>query len=167
MLQEYLDINAPILKAITSMGSDSATVSDGCRAWLEIKAHSEALKSQDIDTISSCPNIDIQSFKLTTKKRVADGVKDVHYLALFLDVRPSMREFVHKHHKKDLIGDASACTLGSTTAMQAATRAAQAMACAIPVEGKDVSAVSDALTKSFRIFMEVCHGPLDCCCRTH
>jgi hypothetical protein len=52
-LQEYEKINRPLLDCMTQMGSDSATVSDACQAWLTIERRYASLKPADLSRISS------------------------------------------------------------------------------------------------------------------
>ena len=79
-------------------------------------------------------------------------MQDAHYLALLLDSRPSMRAFVAK---LGLLGHSSDHTLGNTEAMHAAQRSLQAMACALPVEGKTEAEVANALCKALQIYLQV------------
>jgi hypothetical protein len=84
---------------------------------------------------------------------VTDGVKDVHFLALFLDPRPSMRILVRE---KGLLGHTTDFTLGNIDALKAAQRAWKDVARGVTVEGKATEQVSHALCKALLIFLEVC-----------
>jgi hypothetical protein len=83
------------------MGSNSACVSDAARTWLEFKEYVMNLDLKDVARITKHPRQDLETLKSMCSKRVADGVKDVHFLALFLDPRPSMQFFVRD---KGLLG---------------------------------------------------------------
>jgi hypothetical protein len=66
-------------------------------------------------------------------KRADDGLTVAHYLALFLDPRPSMRAFVHH---SGLLGSAADKILGSTEALNNARAALKSMSAAVHVTGK-------------------------------
>jgi hypothetical protein len=132
-VQEYLTINAPILRAITVMGSDSATLADAARSWLEIDAHFQSLEPCALTRLSCTPAQDLAQLQALSSKRVADGLKDPLYLALLLDPGPSHRAFVQS---SGVMGSAADHTLGNTTALAAAARALQTMSEAITVEGR-------------------------------
>ena len=146
-------INKPLLDFIVQMGSDSATISDAARAWLQIQQHFDSLtRGTHFRRISDTAAADIEQLQALCRKRVKDGMTDAHYLALLLNPRPSMRAFVSKHC---LLGSASDQTLGNTDAMQAAQRCLKDMATALPVEGKSNAEVGNALCKALQIYLQV------------
>jgi hypothetical protein len=89
-MQEYMQLNQPLLSFIVKMGSESACLSDAARSWLEIEDHFLGLLPEDISRLSLTPSGDVALLLTLCKKRVADGLKDPLYLALLLDPRPSM-----------------------------------------------------------------------------
>jgi hypothetical protein len=128
-MKEYMAINKPVLQYIVALGSDSALVSDAARAWLEIKQHYDQLPRNSLQRMSKdSPASDLAQLKALVNKRVDKSLTDGHYLALFLDPRPSMRKFV-KDSK--LAGDESDMTLGNTDALHRAKDALKAMAPAL------------------------------------
>lgn len=151
-MQEYEQVNRPLLDYMVQMGSESATVSDGCRAWLMIQEHIDALTAADLSRISSTPVADLLHLQSLISKRVTDGLTDAHYLALFLDTRPSMRKFVGR---SGLLGSADDHTVGNTEALQAAQFVLRDMASVITVEGKTAADVAAALCKALLIFLNV------------
>jgi hypothetical protein len=152
-LQEYLDINKPILELIVSMGSNSATPSDAARSWLLIQRHFEQLQASALSRISTTPKQDLATLRALVGKRVQDGLTDAHYLALFLDPRPSMRQFVRA---SGLLGNAQDLSVGNTNALKAAQVALKKLVPVVPVEGQSVQKVEHALCKSLLIYLEVC-----------
>jgi hypothetical protein len=90
IMQEYMQLNQPLLSFIVKMGSESACLSDAARSWLEIEEHFLGLLPEDISRLSLTPSGDVALLLTLCKKRVADGLKDPLYLALLLDPRPSM-----------------------------------------------------------------------------
>jgi hypothetical protein len=88
-VQQYLDINRPLLEFIVTMGADTALVSDAARAWLEIKDHYEGLNNKSVDRISKSGHLasDVADIKHHAMKRIDSGITGAHYLALFLDPR--------------------------------------------------------------------------------
>lgn len=159
-MQEYERINRPLLNFMVQMGSESATVSDGARAWLTVQKHCEALTRADLSRISSSPALDLAQLQGLITKRVSDGLKDAHYLALFMDPRPSMRKFVQE---SGLLGSAADHTIGNTEPLQAAQRALRDMACVITIEGKTTPEVAAALCKALLIFLNVRCPPSTMC----
>ena len=138
------------------MGSDSATVSDAARAWLQVQLHFDSLtRGVDFRRITDTATSDIQQIQALCRKRVKDGMTDAHYLALLLGARPSMRNFVSK---QGLLGSASDQTLGNTDTMKAAQRCLKNMASALPVEGKSNAEVGTAFCKGLQIYLEVSDG---------
>jgi hypothetical protein len=60
-VQEYERINRLVLDFMVHMGSESATVSDAERAWLQIQQHFNNLNSgTDFRRIASTPAADLQ-----------------------------------------------------------------------------------------------------------
>jgi hypothetical protein len=135
VLQEYMSINKPVLDFIVLLGSDTALVSDAGRALLEIKKHFDNLPNDSLRRISKeNPAADLAQLKALMQKRVEKSLTDAHYLALFLDPRPSIRKFVNDSR---LAGDAESLTLGNTPALHRAKAALQAMAPALSACRKD------------------------------
>lgn len=151
-MQEYEALNKPLTDFMTQMGSESATVSDAARAWLQIQIHFDNLTAADLSRISCTPAADLQQLQLLCKKRVQDGMQDAHFLALLLDPRPSMRAFVAK---ECILGKSADHTLGNTDAMHAAQRCLKAMASALPVENRTTAEVGNALCKALQIYLQV------------
>jgi hypothetical protein len=151
-VQEYEKINRPLLDCMTQMGSESATVSDACRAWLTIGQHYARLTPADLSRISSRSAADLTQLQALMATRVKDGLTDVHYLALLLDPRPSMRTFVES---SGLLGNPADQTMGNTPALQAAQNALRHMACAIDFDGKTKAEVGTALSKALLVFCNV------------
>jgi hypothetical protein len=153
-MQEYMQLNQPLLSFIVKMGSDSACLSDAARSWLEIEEQFVGLSPEDISRLSMTPSGDVALLLTLCTKRVADGLKDPLYLALLLDPRPSMVAFVHK---QGLLGDADNFTLGNTEAISAAKRAIMHIAEGVPIEGKTPREVGLALCKALHMYLGVRH----------
>jgi hypothetical protein len=157
-----MNLNKPVLEHIVKMGGDSATVSDAARAWLEIKAHYEGLSRNDMARISTTPAVSLTQVQASVAKRADDGLTDAHYLALFLDPRPSMRAFVQH---SGLLGSAADKTLGNTEALTKARAALKCMSAAAHVTGKSKDEVGKALSTALSIYLEVgCHAAVCCVC---
>ena len=63
-VQEYEKINKPLLNFMEQMGSDSATISDSARAWLEIQHHFDNLPpGTHLRRITSTPAADLQQLQ--------------------------------------------------------------------------------------------------------
>ena len=102
---------------MVQMGSNSATLSDSCRAWLTVDQHYQSLTPSDLSRISTNPAADLVSLQALMAKRVKDGLTDAHFLALLLDPKPSMRKYVED---AGLLGSAADHTIGNTPALRAA-----------------------------------------------
>jgi hypothetical protein len=138
------------------MGADTALVSDAARAWLEIKDHYEGLNNKSVDRISTSGYLasDVADIKHYAMKRINTGLTGAHFLALFLDPRPSMRAFVKQ---RKLAGDAGAKTLGNTEALHKAKEALQTMAPALEAgrKNKRDKEVVEAVYNALLIYLEV------------
>jgi hypothetical protein len=141
LVQEYMNLNKPVLVHIVKMGGDSATVSDAARAWLEIKAHYEGLSRNAMARISTTPAESLPQVQASVAKRAGDGLTEPHYLALFLDPRPSMHAVVQH---SGLLGSAADKTLGTTEAFNIARAALKSMSAAVHVTGKSKDEVGKA-----------------------
>jgi hypothetical protein len=125
LLQEYLDINRPVVEFMTKIGSDSATISDATHAWMEIKQHFNALTAHHFSRISVRPREDMKTVCEYLEDRICKGIEDVHWLALFLDPRPSMRAYVQA---KKLTGSSEEKTMGNTPELQRAQKSLKHLA---------------------------------------
>jgi hypothetical protein len=151
-MQEFLEINAPILKHIRALGADCASPSDACRAWLEIQDHFVQLTAKSLFRLSVSPQADLIQLQQQCAARVRYGLNDAHYLALLLDPRPGARAFVQKHK---LAGSRENNTLGQSPALDAAKKELQAMAPAVTVNGKTPAEVGKALFTALTVFLQV------------
>jgi hypothetical protein len=127
LLQEYLDINRPVVEFMTKIGSDSATISDGTHAWTEIKQHFNSMTVHHISRILIRPSEDMKSICEYLEDRICKGLEDVHWLALFLDPRPSMRAYVQA---KKLTGYSEKKSTGNTPELQCAQKSLKHLATA-------------------------------------
>jgi hypothetical protein len=150
LLQEYINLNTPVLDPIVKMSSDSACLSDAGHNWCEFKEHFAQLNTRKIRRISDMPRQDLATLQALAAKRVGDGLQDVLYLALLLDPHPSMRAFVKR---TGLLGTAADLSLGATDCIAAAVRAIKAIADGITVANKSSAEVGMALTKALQIFL--------------
>jgi hypothetical protein len=85
IMQEYRQLNKPILSFKVKMGFDSACPSDAARSWLEIDKYFVGLSSLDISRLSVTPSADIALLFTLCAKRVGDRLQDPLHLALLLD----------------------------------------------------------------------------------
>ena len=145
------------------MGSETATISDAARAWLEIQKHMDGLQRSALNRITNNAGTDLALLKSLWEDRLEKGLKDPHFLAIFLDPRPSMRQFVLR---MKLFGCEADKTLGNTPELQAAQRELKVMAKsgAIELDGKDSDAVGADLCTALLIYLEVwcSNRPKDC-----
>jgi hypothetical protein len=126
-LQEYLDINKPVLEHIVTLGSDTALASDAARAWIEIRQHYVSLNADSLQRMSKQSSAtDVAKLRNLALERVAKSLKGGgQLLALFLDPRPSMRKFVRD---SSLLGIPADLTLGNTEELKLAKEALRTMA---------------------------------------
>jgi hypothetical protein len=150
LLQEYINLNTPVLDPIVKMSSDSACLSYTGSNWCEIKEHSAQLNTRKIRRISDMPRQDLATLQALAAKRVGDGLQDVLYLALLLDPHPSMRAFVKR---TGLLGTAADLSLGAIDCIAAAVRSIKDIADGITVANKSSAEVGMALTKALQIFL--------------
>lgn len=105
-----MDLNKPILEHIVKMGSNSLTISDAVRASLQCMAHYEGLSVRR----SAIPVHRLQPIWRNYRRwrtSASRAVSRVHYLALVLDPRPSMRAFVQQF---GLVGSSAGKTVGNS-----------------------------------------------------
>jgi hypothetical protein len=89
--------------------------------------------------------------KALAHKRMENGLKSHHYLALLLDPRPQMRAFVEEHQLK---GSGEDSNLGNTEAIRKAISSLQEMSIAIKWTG--AGDVSKVLKAQLLVYLEVC-----------
>ena len=131
----YLSCDEKVLSYIVTCGSNSATLSDAARAWIDIRLH----LSQR--TAASLPNLFLDTevgrserdaLTAVLDERIKKGLIPHHHLALLLDPRPSMRAFVARH---SLLGDG--IDRGNTPALTKAVEALEQMSGVVKSVGPD------------------------------
>jgi hypothetical protein len=116
--------------------SESAVLSDACRAWLAIEEHYASLTQVDLSRISSKSATDLTQLQALMATRARTGPTDVHDFVLLLDPRPSMRTFVES---SGLLGNTADQAMGNTFASQAAQNALKHMSSAVRSAALDSS----------------------------
>jgi hypothetical protein len=104
-LAEYVALNADVVAAINMLGSDSALLSDAAMAVLKLNQTITAYTTDDFPMLLG-NEADLALFKAKWQERMMAALKPHHYLAVFLDPRKHVREWVLS--QPCLIGSAAA-----------------------------------------------------------
>jgi hypothetical protein len=120
--KEYVSMNKSVCAAISMLSSDSALLSDAAIAVFKLKEEITAL------TVSSYPALlgdaaDLAVFKAKWTARMNEHLRGQHYLALLLDPRQHVREWVAS--QPSLVGSIATENRGNTEAIQAALECLQ------------------------------------------
>ncbi len=120
-VKEYVAFNKRVCSAIHDLGSPSATLSDTARAFLEIDVGIQMLALKDYINLFSNDDVAAEVVFLQVQikwaGRLTKGTTDQQCLALLLDPRPGMRQFVAR---EKLLGTAAGEDQGASSFLQRA-----------------------------------------------
>jgi hypothetical protein len=91
--EEYVNMNKNVCAAIGILGSDSALLSDTAITMLKLKDEIDALTTKSYPLLLG-NDADLAVFKAKWMARMKEHLRGQHYLALLLDPRQHVREWV-------------------------------------------------------------------------